>query len=109
MVGFRLSVGGVVSSVGSSVGELGAFVGNRVEGGDIGISCGGVDDGVGGRVGRGVVGDGGVDDGCFVDGGVVVVSVGTGPSGAIPPRSQFHSAGGAVDSSHPVLTIQSLW
>lgn len=82
-VGSKLSVGGSVSSVAS---------------GDEGVSAGG-------DVGRGV------DDGGLVVGAGVVASVdcGTGPSGAIPPRSQFHSAGGAVDNPHPVWTIQSLW
>jgi hypothetical protein len=96
LVGIGLSAGG---SVGSSVGE-------RVEGDIVGISCGGVGDEVGGRVGRGVevdvVGGGVVDDGGLVVGAGVVGLGGTGPSGAIPPRSQFHSAGGAVESSHPV-------
>jgi hypothetical protein len=98
-LGLGLAAGDIVTSVGSSVGD-------RVEGAIVGISCGGVGNAVGGRVGRGVevdvVGDGGVDDGGLVDGAGVVVSCDTGPSGAIPPRSQFHSAGGAVDSSHPV-------
>jgi hypothetical protein len=96
-----------MSSVGSVAGAVvGTLVGDRVEGDKVGRFGGVVGDRVGGRVGRGVeaddVGDGVVADGCLVDGAGAVVSGVTGPSGAIPPLSQFHSAGGAVDSSHPV-------